>query len=600
MADIGSMLSNMPTTYVNGVNVPTPSPQASPDMSGLAQVLSSIIPGTTPDMLSSIFGAMGSPAQPATMSAAPQAGGSGVSGGANAGAPIAPASSPAPSPSPAPASAPPAPSAPPPPQGISQPLPAHAMSGPGPMPPGASSLPPPIDPSASAPPAGAGGPGAAPTPPTMPAHNYSPLAKALMVLASLSGGGQAVQGFVQGQQAHDQQQFANAQQVYNNQVAAQATQHAQVVAQLKAHDDLFDAMGSMDPASQQAYLNSLSPAQLQAYGVNKSAFYDAQGNFIPVTAADKQDTASAIVRAQTAAKTGLANMTTDAQQSLHDNMDPDTFESTYGVKWQGFTPFQTVKGVNDTTRTATGAGRALSYEAYQAAQTEYRKALTSAIPQNIDIARQRLQTIQQHLSASDAEKARHDQAQEDLTKQGQLMHKAETEARLGIDHQKLQLYAQKAQKDSVISPLYARLNKLDSLIEEENKAKDLSLGNLTLDAPTLASEVAGHDANIHQYQNEAAGISQQIDSRIQQTKPSGAARKMATINTSGLPPSGSAVKNPNVPYAPSLPVGGLPPMGSPAPMAPATKPPRGTSIRPLANVPTGQLLANLAQKYAGR
>lgn len=547
MADLSSMFAQLPGVLANsgmigteGGNVPTVDPGIALGQSGLAQILASIIPGSTPEM----FG--GSSPAPAAVQAG--AGGMNAGGAATAPAPgpVAPPVAPNGAAPIAPAPAPPA--APPPNLGISTPLAAHGP--PGAMPPGANSLPPLASSPLAGPAASTTGP-AAPTPPTPPSHHYTPLAKALMILASLGGGGRVVQGFAEGQNQYDQQKFANDQQVYNNQVAAQTQMHAQTVAQLHAHEQLFDQMGSMDPASQQTYLNSLSPQQLSDYGVNKAAFYDKAGNFVPVTAADKQDSAAAVQRAQTAALKALGDRTVEAQQAVKDNMDDATFESTYGIPKSAFTPSLTAKGQND-------VNKLQSYSQYRQARIEFMNAQTSQNAQRIQQAGQRLVGTLKHLTTSDADKARHELAMEGIAQQGLTDRRDVASAQLGIARQRLNDYEYRAQKDTAIAPLYQHLNHLQTLISEESKAKDVALGNPALDQGTADSMVTAHDNHIAELQKDAAATAAKIDAHIQQKTSVSA--KMSTVktsvNTSGMPPSGSAVPHPNVPKVAPLPITG--------------------------------------------
>ena len=186
----------------------------------------------------------------------------------------------------------------------------------------------------------------------MATHKENNIVKLLGVLSALTGGsgGQVANAYLQGQQGKDQANYGRAMAAYQAQQGQQQQQFENTQAQVQSSDSLMDNLKDKDAATQQSIVEGMTPQVMQAYGYTpdsiKAQFYNADGTFKPVAGGDDPKGDAALIRAQSDARSRLFSITPQAQQSLHDGMDKETWESTYGVPYEGYSPGQLTKDVN--------------------------------------------------------------------------------------------------------------------------------------------------------------------------------------------------------------------------------------------------------------
>lgn len=264
-----------------------------------------------------------------------------------------------------------------------------------------------------------------PTPPAP--RNVPTWAKALGVLSALAGGPGAamVNQYTKQGDASDQQQYGMQMQQYQMQQQeaqkAQANQQQQTQqqfdnqqAQQKSYGDLTRTLSGMDDGSQQQLVSALmkSPAQLAIYGQTpetmKAQFFDGKGNFTPIEAQQTAKDSAALLRTQTTARERLYQMTTDAQQNLHDQMAPDDWENATGIPYKDFTPGQIT---SDVTKMSAEQSKAN----VDSAQAQLATARASGISKQIEIAQDRVNEAVRNDNLVNQSKA----AAQQVTKRGQ-------------------------------------------------------------------------------------------------------------------------------------------------------------------------------------
>ncbi len=105
------------------------------------------------------------------------------------------------------------------------------------------------------------------------------------------------------------------------------------------HSQFVDRLKGMDEGSQERQINALTPDQAKLYGVDQADYYDKDGKFLPVTAAQKQFDPTHQTNSQTRSRAWLDTLPPARQQAERDNTNPEVFENTYGTSWDKFTPF---------------------------------------------------------------------------------------------------------------------------------------------------------------------------------------------------------------------------------------------------------------------
>ena len=194
-------------------------------------------------------------------------------------------------------------------------------------------------------------------PGALPKHDNR-IVQALGVLSALMGGpGAKIAGqYLQTQRQNDIEAQARAQQQTQQQFTNQT-------AQAEAGTAFVQNLAKLDDATQENVVRNLSPAQMMAAGFTpaqvKAEFFDGMGKFLPVTEADKPQTAgqqAQMLRAQAYSRDRLSGLTAAGQQALHDSMKatPDEFQKEYGLPYEGFTPLQTVRSVQGDARLGQG------------------------------------------------------------------------------------------------------------------------------------------------------------------------------------------------------------------------------------------------------
>ncbi len=196
--------------------------------------------------------------------------------------------------------------------------------------------------------------------PALPKHDNRVI-QALGVLSAIMGGpGAKIAGqYIQGQKQNDLENQARQQQQGQQQFQNQT-------AQAEAGTAFVQNLAKLDDATQENIVRNLSPAQMMAAGFTpaqvKAEFFDPSGKFIPVTEADKPQTAgqqAQMLRAQAYSRDRLSGLSQAGQQALHDSMKatPDQWQQEYGLPYEGFTPLQTVRSAQGDARLGQGQQR---------------------------------------------------------------------------------------------------------------------------------------------------------------------------------------------------------------------------------------------------